>query len=79
MKKQELIHLHGLLSEVRAECVKTPDMDIDLSEYNELGVQPTSIHRSKTDHKAAVFSLARGLTESLEAESTTETIAPSAD
>lgn len=79
MKKQELIHLHGLLSEVRAECANTPGMEIDLSEYDGIGVKPTSIHRSKTDHKAAVFALARGLTDSLEAESSPETIAPNAD
>lgn len=79
MKKQELIHLHGLLSEVRAECANTSGMEVDLSEYDGIGVKPTSIHRSKTDHKAAVFALARGLTESLEAESSPETIAPSAD
>ena len=79
MKKQELIHLHGLLSEVRAECAKTPGMEMDLSEYDDLGVEPTSIHRSKTDHKAAVFALARGLTESMEEESSPETVAPNAD
>lgn len=79
MKKQELIHLHGLLSEVRAECVDTPKMEVDLSEYDSIGVKPTSIHRSKTDHKRAVFALARGLTESLEAESSPETVVPNAD
>lgn len=79
MKKQELIHLHGLLSEVRAECAETPGMEVDLAEYDAIGVRPTSIHRSKTDHKAAVFALAHGLTESLEGESSRETVAPNAD
>lgn len=65
MKKQELIHLHGLLSEVRGEY---EGEDLDLSEYDAFGVQPTSIHRSKTDHKKAVFKLAGGLTDSFEEE-----------
>lgn len=79
MKKQELIHLHGLLSEVRAECEETESIDLDLSEYQNLGVQPTSIHRSKTDHKAAVFKLARGLTSSMESDVETEQVTAKAD
>ncbi|MXR43309.1 metal-binding protein [Halobaculum sp. WSA2] len=78
MKKQELIHLHGLLSEVRSEYEQW-GTDIDLTEYKELGVKPTSIHRSKTDHKAAVFKLASGITSSAEEEETTEPVAPTAD
>ena len=65
MKKQELIHLHGLLSEVREEFEESGSADPDLSEYREFGVQPTSIHRSKTAHKRAVFELVHGLTENL--------------
>ena len=78
MKKQELIHLHGLLAEVHEQCEAWNDDDIDLSEYNELGVRPTSIHKSKTDHKAAVFKLAKGITGSVTTEDT-ETVAPKAD
>jgi hypothetical protein len=70
MKKQELIHLHGLLSEVRSECIDR--RELDLGEYESFGVQPTSIHRSKTDHKTAVFKLANGLTSSLETEQVTQ-------
>ena len=77
MKKQELIHLHGLLAEVRSEC-EARDEDLDLTEYEELGVKPTSIHRSKTDHKAAVFKLAGGITSSV-VESERESVAPQAD
>lgn len=65
MKKQELIHLHGLLAEVRGEY---DGEELELSEYDGFGVQPTSIHRSKTDHKKAVFKLAKGLTDSFEGE-----------
>ncbi|ESP87214.1 UPF0058 family protein [Candidatus Halobonum tyrrellensis] len=77
MKKQELIHLHGLLAEVRSEC-EARDEDLDLTAYEELGVKPTSIHRSKTDHKAAVFKLAGGITSSV-TESQRESVAPKAD
>ena len=70
MKKQELIHLHGLLAEVRGEYDDSEELDC--SEYDAFGVQPTSIHRSKTDHKTAVFKLAGGLTTSSEEEQLTQ-------
>ena len=80
MKKQELIHLHGLLAEVRTQCEAWED-NVDLTEYESLGIKPTSIHKSKTDHKAAVFELAKGITSSMDdvdAE-TAEPLAPNAD
>jgi hypothetical protein len=82
MKKQELIHLHGLLAEVRTQC-EMWEGDFDLTEYESLGIKPTSIHKSKTDHKEAVFELADGITTSMaeataDAESS-EPLAPSAD
>ncbi|WP_101297226.1 UPF0058 family protein [Halegenticoccus soli] len=78
MKKQELIHLHGLLAEVQKQCEMWDGRELDLTEYEELGVRPTSIHKSKTDHKAAVFELARGITSSMEAVES-EALAPKAD
>ncbi|MES3518030.1 MAG: UPF0058 family protein [Natronomonas sp.] len=68
MKKQELIHLHGLLAEVSNHYEAATGCDVDHTEYAELGVRPTSIHKSKTDHKVAVFALANGLTEEMERE-----------
>jgi hypothetical protein len=78
MKKQELIHLHGLLAEVREQCEAWENEEFDLDEYAELGVRPTSIHKSKTDHKAAVFKLAKGITSSMD-EAEQEPVAPRAD
>jgi len=65
MKKQELIHLHGLLAEVGDFYEKRTGSEIDFEEYNSMGVRPTSIHCSKTDHKAAVFALSGGITEAI--------------
>jgi hypothetical protein len=78
MKKQELIHLHGLLAEVQEQCEAWQNEELDLDEYAELGVRPTSIHKSKTDHKAAVFKLAKGITSSMD-EAEQEPVAPRAD
>ncbi len=64
MKKQELIHLHGLLAEVSSHLDAEPTGDKSNEGYHRyrgLGVRPTSIHRSKTSHKQAVFALANGI------------------
>ena len=78
MKKQELIHLHGLLAEVSNQCAKWTDSHPDLDEYESLGIRPTSIHKSKTDHKTAVFALANGITSHMY-EGETEAVAATAD
>ncbi|WP_458187803.1 UPF0058 family protein [Haladaptatus sp. NG-WS-4] len=65
MKKQELIHLHGLLVEVRNQYEVRNDQTADCEEYEATGVRPTSIHRSKTDHRDAVFKLAENLTDAM--------------
>ncbi|MFB6218940.1 MAG: UPF0058 family protein [Halobacteriaceae archaeon] len=65
MKKQELIHLHGLLAEVGDFYEAQTGCELDLAEYESMGVRPTSIHRSKTDHKAAVFALSDGITDEM--------------
>lgn len=68
MKKQELIHLHGLLAEVCNHYEQLMDCEVEHETYTELGIRPTSIHKSKTDHKAAVFALADGITEEMSSE-----------
>ena len=78
MKKQELIHLHGLLAEVTTHCESYDGLTLDLETYRSLGIRPTSIHQSKTDHKAAVFALAEGITETIASEAV-EPVATSAD
>jgi hypothetical protein len=68
MKKQELIHLHGLLAEVSNQYEAWEDNEANLGEYESLGIRPTSIHKSKTDHKAAVFAIAEGITSDMSEE-----------
>lgn len=62
MKKQELIHLHGLLVEVAEYCATMNDSHLNLERYHTLGTRPMSIHQSKTQHKDAVFALTEGIT-----------------
>jgi len=72
MKKQELIHLHGLLAEVSNQYEAWEDTSLALEEYESQGVRPTSIHKSKSEHKEAVFALTHGITDSMQESTTTE-------
>lgn len=71
MKKQELVHLHGLLTEVLRYCTQEEeDRAIDLSEYGSLDITPTTIYCSKDEHQRAVFVLSDAITEELDDEQT---------
>lgn len=76
MKKQELIHLHGLLAQVQDHYEEQTGNTVEHDKYTELGVQPTSIHKSKTDHKDAVFALAHGITSEIDEKRTERVSAP---
>lgn len=65
MRKQELIHLHGLLMEVARYYKQGDSFSIDLSEYESLETDPSSIHRNKAEHQAAVFALIEAITDDL--------------
>ena len=56
MKKEELIHLHMLLAQVKKYCEENGS-DCDFTEYNELGISPFQVHQSKEEHKQAIFVL----------------------
>ena len=71
MKKQELVHTHQLLYQIHENMVNHGE-DVDVSEYKELGVQPTGIHQSKGEQEEAVKTLAALLAESIESESSAE-------
>ncbi|WP_266081777.1 UPF0058 family protein [Haladaptatus caseinilyticus] len=78
MKKQELIHLHGLLSEVRTRFETKTDSESDFSSYDEQKTRPTSIHHSKNDHRNAVLTIADDLTANM-MKTESKTVAPHAD
>lgn len=73
MKKQELIHLHGLLTQVQNYYVREKEREIDTSEYEDVGVQSTSIHKSKSDHKDAVSALGACIIADMEDKATEKT------
>ncbi|MEA2033001.1 MAG: UPF0058 family protein [Euryarchaeota archaeon] len=56
MKKEELVHLHMLLAQLKEYCEET-GLDCDFTAYNELDISPFQVYRSKEEHKQAVFVL----------------------
>ncbi len=64
MHKDELLQLHSLLCQVKRylEDANLPLND-EFGEYESINVSPQHIHKSKTDHKKAVFLLGKGLSE----------------
>ena len=67
MKKQELIHMHALLVEV-AEEVTDEHFAREMPEYGAVAARPTSLHRPKADHEAAIQALAAGILETIEVD-----------
>jgi hypothetical protein len=67
MRKQEPIHLHGLLVVVSQHCERA-GYDIDHSQYESLTADASAIHHRKDEHREAVFALAEAIATELKDE-----------
>jgi len=56
MKKEELIHIHMLLAQLKKYCEEN-GWNCDFKKYRELNISPFQVHRSKEEHKQAIFVL----------------------
>jgi hypothetical protein len=64
MHKDELLQLHSLLCQMKRYFEESGlPLVGEFKEYDGLSVSPQHIHKSKTDHKRAVFLLGKGLSE----------------
>lgn len=67
MRKQELIHLHGLLVETTQFLVDQGAVSTEIwNEYEALDINSYSIHAGKSDHEEAVLLLATSLRATVE-------------
>lgn len=66
MRKQELVYVHGLLAELREFYEQQGHEPIEALEYDAMDVKPTSIHKGKPEHEAAVFALAGAMAEGMD-------------
>jgi len=65
--KDELIHIHSLLVQIRNLISKNGYTD-DFIEYDALKITPLHIHRSKAEHKHAIFILGKELATSISSD-----------
>ena len=63
MDKQELIHTHTLLAELRKYVNRTED--VPTPEYDDMDVSPIALTATANDHEEAVFTLADELSSNL--------------
>jgi hypothetical protein len=56
MEKEELIYIHSVLAQVKRH-IEAERADADFSGYEVLHIHPAHVHRSKNDHKRAIFTL----------------------
>lgn len=67
MRKKEYIHIHALLAEVTRYLIEDGSIPVEtLSAYDALGTRPSSIYKSKQDHREAVLALSRAIEPCLE-------------
>ena len=60
MQKEEIIQLHTLFAQIKNELEQQfPSPVSAFEEYEDLKVLPHHVHKSKDDHKRAVFVLGR--------------------
>ena len=79
MRKQELVHLHGLLVGVRRYLDEHEDVAVPtgaFDAYDGYGIGPTAIADRKDAHREAVDRLLDGLNVTVTAQRTAEDAAP---
>ncbi len=71
MHKEELIQLHTLLVRVKNYFEEHKCCNGEFERYDSLHIGPMHIHRSKAEHKHAIFVLGRELAAVMEPEELT--------
>jgi len=62
MHKEELLELHEEMLSIKAQFEQFDDVDDRLFEpYDQLDVDPTDVHKSKSEHKHAIFVLGNAI------------------
>ncbi len=63
MHKEELVFLHLTLFHMKRFFEEAGIANGHFLSYEKLGIQPVHIHRSKADHKKAIITLCKGITD----------------
>ncbi len=64
MQKEEIIQLHTLFAQIKNELETQSSEQVPaFDEYDDFDVLPHHVHKSKDDHKKAVFILGKGIAQ----------------
>ncbi|WOF15851.1 metal-binding protein [Methanoplanus sp. FWC-SCC4] len=61
MQKEELLHLHMLLVQVKKYYESVNNEEIVTEKYDQLNISPVHIHKNKICHKEAILTLGEEL------------------
>lgn len=64
MQKDELIYIHSLLAQVKKH-LEAEGIPADFSQYDTLHISPVHVHRSKSDHKRAIYTLGEEISRAI--------------
>ena len=59
MHKDEIIQLHTLFVQIKEEIERELSNNSIFEEYKALGIYPQHVHKSKDEHKKAIFTLGK--------------------
>lgn len=63
MHKEEIVLLHMTLYHIKRLFENAGIANGHFKNYDEFGIQPIHIHKSKSDHKKAILMLCKGISE----------------
>jgi len=63
MHKEELVLLHLTLFQMKRFFEEAGIANGNFKIYDQLGIQPVHIHKSKADHKKAIMILCKGISD----------------
>ena len=68
MQKDEIIQLHVFLLQLRTRLASMMEKDNSqaFSPYDEMNILPQQVHKTKDEHKLAVFELSKGIANLLQ-------------
>ncbi|HJJ28583.1 MAG TPA: UPF0058 family protein [Methanocorpusculum sp.] len=69
MQKEELIHLHMLMVQVKKYYESVSDNKVNTEEYDALSISPIHIHKNKNLHRVALLTLGNEIVAEMRASS----------
>jgi len=74
MQKEELLHIHMLLVQIKKYYEHLNQTTIDTSEYDALAISPMHIHKNKNLHRIAVMTLGNEIVSVMQASMGTTSV-----